>query len=110
MMLILRRKMMSGRSGKIKVNFIECPFEGYYTYPVREDIRKKIREYMKEWNIAIDVMATELVNRETIERFVPKRKINDLRRGYTVTVLADPWEYLHVYGWDAHVMAENGEI
>ena len=44
------------------------------------------------------------------ENSVPKRYHRDIQHGWDVRWRADPWEVGHYYGWDAHVIAENGNL
>lgn len=39
---------------------------------------------------------------------MPRRKRKALDDGYHVTILMDPWDVGHYYGYDAHTVAENG--
>ena len=39
---------------------------------------------------------------------MPRRQRRALDAGWDVTILMDPWEVGHYYGYDAHAVAENG--
>lgn len=45
---------------------------------------------------------------EELEESLPekKRQLKDLNRGWPITVLLDPWEALHFWGYDAHTITE----
>jgi hypothetical protein len=56
------------------------------------------------WPVDSTVLFQELYE---MESFLTPRKLRDLDSGYTVTVRMKPWEALHLWGWDAHTMAEG---
>lgn len=56
------------------------------------------------WPVGSTVLFQELYE---MESFLTPRKLRDLDSGYTVTVRMKPWEALHLWGWDAHTMAEG---
>lgn len=56
------------------------------------------------WPVDSTVLFQELYE---MESFLTPRKLRDLDSGYTVTVRMEPWEALHLWGWDAHTMAEG---
>jgi len=50
-------------------------------------------------------------NLEAVEEFLgaeKKRQLKQLADGWDITVLLDPWEALHAWGWDCHTLAEKG--
>jgi len=85
---------------------IESSRPGYVMYPVDEKLQVKINQHMKDMGERGG--PTYFQSFEELEESLPekKRQLKDLNRGWPITVLLDPWEALHFWGYDAHTITE----
>ncbi len=90
---------------RIKVTFEMDPCGNLVMTPLSRQLRRRIVRYLKEWKVNSDGTAfvQEDYNVESaLERYLNPSQRRDVQAGWPVTVLVDPWTWLHHIGWDAH--------
>lgn len=90
---------------KIKVEFELDRMGSLLMTPVSQRLQGRIKRYLAEWKVGWDgsVLVQEDYNIESaLERHLDPTDRKCVREGWPVTVLVDPWEWLHYVGWDAH--------
>lgn len=73
--------------------------------PVSKRLQGRIKRHLAEWKVGWDgsVLVQEDYNAESaLEQHLTPSQRRDVDQGWPVTVLVDPWEWLHYVGWDAH--------
>jgi len=87
----------------IKVEIVESPYGGYLFIPVSQKLRKKIRDHLADWEINSDgsIYLSDGEANSIISDLSPSQQ-RDLEGGWGLTVLWDPWDFLHLVGYDAH--------
>ena len=92
---------------KVKVVFSEARGGLGYTAEIDE---RGASEYLEEYGRSSGVPVSSDVFFQAsyeLESFLRPKQLEELESGYDVTVRMDPWEALHMWGYDAHTMAEG---
>jgi len=71
---------------------------------------RHMREHHRGWpitSLALSQRGVAFLQREDdidllFERYIPRRKHGDARKGWPVRFRMDPWDYGHFLGFDAH--------
>ena len=79
---------------------------GYQLQAVRDDITQKILTRAKE-NGYPHNEKTAVSSYEDVEHFLTGKQTKELQYWGDITVLFDPWEFAHFYGYDAHTVFEG---
>jgi hypothetical protein len=90
---------------RIKVEFSEDRMGCLHLRPVNERLQGRIKRYLAEWKVGWDgdVLIQEDYNAEaTLREHLTGPEREQVRLGWSVTKLMDPWTFLHYVGWDAH--------
>jgi len=97
-----------GVCGRVKVRLSEDRMGNVIGYPIREDLRKKIKDHLFFYGVDSDgtFLVQEDYNIESLLGEIPKRAGRDLRKGWDIVVLMDPWQLGHYYGWDTQTIFE----
>ena len=85
---------------------------GYYlANPLNQKLKKVIIDHLASWDVESDGQAF-FQNKEMLLQSIKlsKSEIRDLDKGYSIVKKIDVWEFLHFYGWDSHLIVENGKI
>lgn len=98
----------------IKVNFREQSYGGVLVTPV-------VERYAEMFCTVVaanggpslitqrrDGYSAYVQSVEGLEESLSPRQLREVSTGWGVTVIMDPWEVGHFYGYDAHTVAENG--
>jgi len=99
----------------MKVKIKRGHIGGLLITPVSEKAQKTISEFMKEMKGHPERTAyigeSQVRDvKEGILSFLSEEQWGEILSGYTVTVEGDPWDLLHLWGWDAHTLSENGAV
>jgi len=93
----------------IKVDVFQNRFGDITGRPVRQDIRTRILDHLLEFEGpgAEDTFYFQggMGAEEFLDSLSPRQR-RDIENGYTITILVDPWELGHWYGWDTHTLFE----
>ena len=81
--------------------FEQTRYGGFTATPVSNVLINRIVKYLEQWNVTSNGTAYVQGDDEAAY-WIPKRRVAEFREGYAVTVRVDAWEFLHLYGWDAH--------
>ncbi len=91
--------------GRIKIEVEEDRMGMLTLTPVSQKLQRRIERYLDEWNVSW--VGSVLIQREdNIESFMADQlssaQRGEVREGWGVTILMDPWTFGHYIGWDAH--------
>ena len=90
---------------RIKVEVQQDRMGGLLLTPVSQRVRQQMRAHTREWHgHASD---TALIDRDyDVEHFIrtylSPQQGRDVRQGWPVTILMDPWVFGHMVGYDFH--------
>jgi hypothetical protein len=103
----------STEMSKIKINVFENRFGDVELYPVKQKYQEKIRAHLGDFGVSRDSRCSAYLQGDSGEQFINElnpRTARKIRSGWSVNINVDAWEFLHNYGWDAHTLAETGEL
>jgi len=90
---------------RIKVKFHEDRMGCLHLTPLNERLQGRIRRHLAEFKVSWDgsVLIQEDYNAEqALEDYLTPAQRRDVKQGWDVVVLMDPWTFLHYVGWDTH--------
>jgi hypothetical protein len=97
---------MIGRGSTVIVKVTPTPYGAYIFEAVNPKIQKKIEKHMKEIRSSESDHTAYVSSEYDLPDFVSKKHRRLLAGGWPVMIRVDPWTALHVWGWDAHTLAE----
>lgn len=92
----------------VKIKLEPYRYGGVLVSFVRKDLQRAINQHMK--TMKVEPGPALLQSEEDAQAVfeLSSRHMNELSRGYSITVFADPWTAAHCWGWDAHLVFEGG--
>ena len=98
--------MNSRKPKKVHVTFSPCQGEGFEVFFKLEKYRAKVAKYLTGMLGSQHNGFVYFAHTKDFEGFFEsvskERKLRLLNQGREVTMLIDPWEALHIFGYDAH--------
>lgn len=80
---------------------------GAYIFSVSKKWTRKIVKYMSQFHKDAEAHETAFAQGDwDLPNWVRKNHRKELAKGWDVNIRVDSWIALHMWGWDAHTLAE----
>jgi len=95
------------RKTGIRIRVQSLPYGAFVAFPESVKWNRAFAGHMLKYTGHYDSSAFFQGEWELPETITQNRQYGELRKGWDICILVDPWEFGHWLGYDAHIVAEG---